>query len=187
MKFRAGHIFWFDKEQSLIPYERQFFAGGANSIRGWSSRRLRYYGTSQKDFIQDEYYSFIQDYIGSTSLIEGSIEWRYKLVPPGNRSTFQQILQDFGVAFFIDFGNAYQWFFYQDEKGYSYSPKLLDYLKGIALAGGLGFRYDTPVGVIRLDFGWKLYDPNSQIDPELFPATSKLRDFQFHIGLGNPF
>lgn len=187
LKFRAGHIFWFDKEKSIVPYERQFFAGGANSIRGWSSRRLRYYGTTQKDFIQDEYYSFIQDYVGNTSLIEGSIEWRYKLVPPGNRSTFQQILQDLGVAFFLDFGNAYQWFFYQDGKDYSYKPKFIDYLKGIALAGGIGFRYDTPVGVVRLDFGWKLYDPNSQIDPELFPATSKLKDFQFHIGLGNPF
>lgn len=187
LKFRAGHIFWFDKAQSIVPYERQFFAGGANSIRGWSSRRLRYFGTTQKEQIQDEYYSFIQDYIGSTSLIEGSIEWRYKLVPPGNRSAFQQVLQNLGVAFFLDFGNAYQWFFYQDENDYSYKPKLIDYLKGIALAGGVGFRYDTPVGVVRLDFGWKLYDPNSQIDPELFPATSKFTDFQFHIGLGNPF
>lgn len=187
LKFRAGHILWFDRSNSIIPYEKQFFAGGANSIRGWSSRRLRYFGESQKDVMQNEYLDFAQDFIGSTSIIEGSIEWRYKLAPPGSRKAFEQILQDVGIAFFLDFGNAYQWFLYQDDKDYTYKPKLMDYLKGIALAGGIGVRYDTPVGVVRLDFGWKLFDPNSRIDPDLFPATSKLKDFQFHIGLGNPF
>ncbi len=187
LKFRAGHILWFDRENSIIPYEKQFFAGGANSIRGWSSRRLRYFGGSQKDITKNEYFDFAQDFIGSTSIIEGSIEWRYKLAPPGSRKAFEQILQDFGIAFFLDFGNAYQWFLYQDDKDYTYKPKLVDYFKGIALAGGIGVRYDTPVGVVRLDFGWKLFDPNSRIDPDLFPATSKLKDFQFHIGLGNPF
>lgn len=188
LKIRGGHIFWMDRSNSLVPYDRQFFAGGANSVRGWASRRLRYFGVSQRDAVENEYFHFTEDFIGSTSIIEGSFEWRYKLVTPSRRNTtFQQYLEGISLAFFIDYGNAYQWFYYSDDKDYTYKPKLIDYLKGLAVAYGAGIRYDTPVGAIRLDLGWKLYDPNSQFDPDLYPAVGKLSDIQFHIGLGTPF
>lgn len=187
-KFRIGHIFWFDQSNSIVPYERQFFAGGANSIRGWGARRLRYYGVSQRDIKKDDYYRFTEDYIGSTSIIEGSFEWRFHPLPINRRhNEFQQMLEPLSFAVFIDYGNAYQWFLYQDSTGYTYKPKAIDYLKGIAVADGFGIRYDTPVGVIRLDLGWKLYNPNHRIDPDLYPAIGKLNDIQFQIGLGNAF
>lgn len=186
-KFKAGHIFWFDKENSIIPYERQFFCGGANSVRGWPSRRLRYYGLSMKDKQESAYNDFAQDFIGNSSLFEGSFELRYKLAQKGSFNKFDQILESFGVAAFIDFGNAFQWTYLTKNGDYEVKMNLSDYIKGIAVAYGVGVRYDTPIGILRLDFGWKLYDPNSRIDPDIYSKSSSFDQFQFHIGLGNPF
>ncbi len=186
-KVKGGHIFWFDRENSIIPYERQFFCGGANSVRGWPSRRLRYYGISMKDKQNNAYNDFAQDFIGSSSLFESTLEIRYKLAPKGSTNRIDQILESIGVAAFLDFGNAFQWTYLTDKGSYIVKPKLSDYLKGIAVAYGVGVRYETPIGILRVDFGWKLYDPNSIIDPELYSKTASLDQFQFHIGLGNPF
>jgi outer membrane protein insertion porin family len=185
LKFRFGHIFQFNANESYVPYERQFFAGGANSIRGWASRRLRYYGVSLKNSQIDKYFEFAQDFIGNSTIIEGSVEWRFRVVPPDTRRKLATYFKEVSLAAFLDFGNAYDWYMFKSLN--LPAPTISDYLKGIALAGGVGLRYDTPVGALRADLGWKLFDPNSRIDPELFAATSKLNQFQFHIGLGYPF
>ncbi len=186
-KIKLGHIIWLEKSKSIIPYDLQFYAGGANSIRGWASRRLRYFGLEGFKPDNSETFKFLEDYIGSSSLIEGSIEYRYKIAGLGHQNYIQTLLSDLQLAAFFDFGNAYQWFLFSGKSDYpEYNPQFKDYFKGIAAAAGVGLRYESPVGIIRLDLGWKLYDPNHYIDPSI-TKTDQLKDAKIHISLGHPF
>ncbi len=191
LKLKAGYIYWWDKYLSYIPSDRQFFAGGANSVRGWSSRRLRYFNTNQldNDFggnIQSQNYAL--DYVGSTTLIEGSIEFRYRFSSRksfGNLSAEQ--LSDFGLVGFIDFGNAFQWMIVDSLGNYYYTYKWSDFFTKLALAAGIGFRYETPVGPLRIDFGWPIFDPMRKTSPWIFSRTAALKAMVFHIALGQAF
>ena len=77
---------------------------------------------------------------GGKFLIEGSIEWRRKPFP--QRSFLNPI---WGVLF-LDWGNVWE----SDGKFK---------LNQIALSTGFGIRYDTFVGPVRIDLGFRLYDP----------------------------
>jgi len=89
--------------------------------------------------------------IGGDTLLEGSLEVRYP------------IWRDFGGVTFVDFGNVYE------------SPFSLD-LGDIRYASGLGIRYKTPIGPVRLDVGY-------QINPQ-FDEDSR---YQIHFSIGQAF
>ncbi len=67
----------------VTPFEEQFFAGGSQSVRGWSRQML---SPLDKDGIP----------IGGNSLLEGSIEPRLHIYGP------------VGVVFFLDYGNVWE-------------------------------------------------------------------------------
>lgn len=180
LKQREGFIYWFDKANSFVPYERQFFAGGANSVRGWPSRQLRY--NIYKDFLDKNSiaYEFARDFTGNAGLIEGSLELRYSFGKPGYIKGFlADLISSMGITTFLDWGNAYQWFLTDSAGNYPYSYKWLDIIKGIAVSYGLGLRYNTPVGPFRIDIAWPIYDPNQEKKP--------FSHLQFNIGLGHSF
>ena len=146
-KLRMGHIFWFDKENSYVPFERQFFAGGANSVRGWPSRMLRYLNGADISGLSKNNREFAEDFIGSSSIFEGSFEWRYLLAIPGRlNGTIGKQLENIGITTFIDYGNTYQWIFFTNGNKYTINYNLADYVRGIAVAAGFGFRYELPIG-----------------------------------------
>lgn len=168
-KLRLGHISFFDNNNQYIPVERQYFSGGANSVRGWESRRLRY-----SKFLNDSISNgFLQDFVGNSSLIEGSIEFRMKFSAPDN---FDELIayniNNSGLVGFFDFGNVFGWFVPNDKTVPDFSK--------LALAGGFGYRYDTPIGVVRLDLAWPLYDP-------LGIKVTSMSNMQFHIAIGHAF
>lgn len=181
-KMKLGHIFTIDKERSITPYDLQFYAGGANSIRGWASRRLRFYGTDKYQYEASSETELIEDYIGSATILEGSVEYRYKVASTG---VIGRVLKDVQFATFVDFGNAYNWYLLSDLPGND-DISIAKIVQGIALAAGVGVRYESPIGVIRADLGWKLYDPNSIYDPNI-TVRDGLGDVKIHIGLGHPF
>ncbi len=156
IKFKIGYIQTFVGGDGLIPPNQTFFAGGANSIRGWRAREL----------VPLDSVSFIgvanpseNNIRGGTFLIEGSIEYRRKFA------------EDFGFNFFIDYGNT--WNGYTDFQ-----------FKEIAVASGIGFRYYSPFAPFRIDFGWKVWDPQEKItllDRAFWQA------FEFHFGIGEAF
>lgn len=185
-KIKLGHIIWFDPDRSVIPYDLQFYAGGANSIRGWASRRLRYFGIEGYKHESNHYMDFIEDYFGSSTLLEGSIEYRYKIAGLGYRSIMQNLLKDVQLAAFLDFGNAYNWYYFATGPDKDKKFDIKEIFKGIAVAAGVGVRYESPIGIIRLDLGWKVLDPNHFNDPST-PISSSLSDVKLHIGLGHPF
>ena len=109
---------------------------------------------------------------GGNFLFEGSFEYRWNMF-----STSQNFWKNFWAVYFIDYGNVW-------ETGGDFV------FKQIALATGLGFRYDTFVGPLRIDLGFKLYNPTApEGDQWLFNNIKDIfkHKFAFQFGLGNAF
>jgi len=109
---------------------------------------------------------------GGEFLLEGSIEMRKKLFP--SSSTFTKSI---GMAVFLDYGNVWE-----THKDFRFNQ--------IALAIGFGPRYDLFLGPIRVDLGFKLYDPTDLLgDKWLFSNMSRIfKDkFAVTVGIGEAF
>jgi outer membrane protein insertion porin family len=128
---------------------------------------LRGWGSRENGILEDK-----ED--GGKFLMEGSLEYRWKLF--ASSSSF---IKNFWTVYFLDFGNVWE-----KETKFNF--------KQIALAIGLGIRYDTFVGPLRIDIGFKLYDPlaSDDIGKWLFDKPSnifKKKKFAIHFGLGQAF
>ena len=188
-KARAGYIYWWDRDNSYIPRDRQFFAGGANSNRGWESRRLRYFTDRVLFVTSSQQIDYALDNIGSRGILEGSFELRWRFGKPRWTSDAVAEIINYGVMTgFIDWGNTFHWLAFSDEEYYP-EMKFLDYLKGIALSAGLGLGFQTPVGPIRFDAALPIYDPTPQenLNKMVFTRSFALQYWQYHIGLGYSF
>lgn len=111
-----------------LPTTYRFYAGGMNSIRGYSYKEL---GPKNEN----------GDVIGGRFLSVVSVEYE------------QSIMEDWGVAAFIDSGNAYN---------------LNDI--NIKTGVGLGVRWYSPIGPVRIDFALPMNESDSS--------------FQFHFAAG---
>ncbi len=111
--------------------------------------------------------------LGGKFLFEGSFEIRRR-----HFAGSQNFLKNVGMVYFFDYGNVWE-----KEKYFR--------LSDIALALGLGIRYFTFIGPIRLDVGFKLYDPSA--DPGnhwLFSHPSNIfttPKYSIQFGLGQAF
>ena len=114
-----------------MPFVKQFFVGGSNSIRAFRARTL---GSGSYDPRTSDS-PFFHDQAGDIKL-EANIEYRKKLVSFLN------------VAAFVDAGNV--WLFNEEESrpGGKISG---DFLKEIAVGGGVGLRLDFNILILRLD------------------------------------
>lgn len=112
--------------------------------------------------------------IGGNFLIENSVEHRIRPFLT-NENTY---IRDLGFATFLDVGNVWS-----DIGKFK--------LNEIAIAAGGGIRYYTIIGAIRLDLGFKIYDP--QPGPVggsnwLFGTGCNFNDkYTFQFGIGNTF
>jgi outer membrane protein assembly factor BamA len=188
LKARAGYIYW-DTSNSYVPLERQFFAGGANSNRGWESRMLRYLTQRiiNESSVSNLY--FAKNFIGSRVILEGTFELRWKLGKPRWASDLIGNIINMGILTgFIDWGNTFHWLAFGDDKYYN-NFTFFDYIKGISVSAGLGIGVQTPVGPFRLDFALPFYDPTPIGNLSKFVPNRDhpLRYWQYHIGLGYAF
>lgn len=181
-KLRLAHTWLFDPgtlQGTYIPFEQQLFAGGSNSLRGWGTRELRarFSGDTQPkgDLILDQI-------IGSASLIEGSLEFRWKFRESASEfdDFFTRYFSRFGLTGFIDFGNTFNSLQETDRYG---TMSLDDVLANIALNAGIGIRFDTPAGPLRVDWAFRLYDP---MERRTWIVERPLA-FRLQIGLGHAF
>ena len=132
LRLMAGGISSADTS-NFIPVEDRFYAGGSNSIRGWSRARLgpkRETGTP----------------LGGKSVFESNFEIRYPL--------FWRLSM---VAFF-EAGNVW-------ERSYSYD------LGNLGYSAGTGMRIRTPIGPVRLDLGFPLW--NEKTSPQFFISVGQ--------------
>jgi len=163
---------------STMPFIKEFFAGGTNSIRAFRARSLgpgTYYAGNAKD-------SFIADQPGDIRL-EVNTELRFKIV---------SVI--YGAAF-VDAGNI--WTFKNDPQrpGSKFTNK---FLQQFAVGTGLGLRVDVKFFVIRLDAAFPIRKPFDPDDPTAPPSwvinkidfsSSKWRrdNLVFNLAIGYPF
>lgn len=150
----------------VLPFERRFFAGGANSIRGWSTRSLgpgSYKRNDKSDFVNQT---------GDMKL-EFSIE---------NRNKVSDL---FEIAEFIDAGNVWTLKDYVSQPGGQFS--FSHFYKEIAVSYGLGLRLDLGFLLVRLDSGMPAYDPGVNQSDRFILFKPRLKNISFHFGIGYPF
>ena len=152
---------------TILPYERRYFAGGANSVRGWSVRGLgpgTFKGKDGKiDFINQT---------GNLKL-DLSVEWR------------AQLFWKLHGAFFLDAGNIWNTRKYADQPGGEF--RFNKFYRQIAAAYGVGLRLNFDYFILRLDGGMKAVNPTEGEEryPLIHPKFS--RDFTLHFAVGLPF
>ena len=161
-----------------IPIQKRFFSGGANSVRGWAIRELgpgSYYfqDTNEEGRVKerDNFYFHSGDI-----RLDGSIEYRSKLF---------WILE---LGAFLDAGNI--WTIKEYEKQERGMFKFNKFYKEIAVSWGLGVRLDFEFVLIRLDRGWKAYDPSGDPSTTNWPIKDPFKfksNGAWHIAVGYPF
>ena len=152
---------------SMIPFEKRFYAGGANGVRGWGVRTL---GPGCYD-TRNSVSNFINQ-CGDINLVL-SAEYRCKLF---------WILEG---GLFVDAGNIWTIRDYETQPGGVF--RFDKFYKQIAASYGLGLRLDFTYFLVRLDVGMKAHNPamNQEPWPMLHPRFS--RDATFHFAVGYPF
>ena len=162
LRLRTGAALLF-RESPLkdIPLTQRFYSGGSGSVRGWRARGLG----AMADSLRNQ---------GGDALFEGNLEARWNLLNNAGTLGFVD-LQKISLVFFYDFGNIWP------------TPQKMR-LNEIAMAFGLGIRYNTIAGPIRIDFGMKMYDPDDGSwvnEKRFFPETVNQGILQ--IGFGHTF
>jgi len=150
---------------TVMPFEKQFFSGGANSMRGWQSRSLGPGSCPMSTAFS------IPSQTGDIKL-ELNAEYRIDL--------FWKIA---GAAF-VDVGNV--WTFDRNGTDTRGVFRFKDFYKTLGFDWGVGVRCDLNFIVIRLDYGMQLYDPvegQGWVNPgKWFKGKSAI-----HFGVGYPF
>lgn len=147
-----------------IPFEKQYFSGGANSVRGWSVRDLGPGSFSGNGILLDQ---------SGDIKLDASIEYRSKL------------FWKFQGAAFIDAGNIWTIRDYENQPGGVF--KINKFYKQIAVAYGLGLRLDLNFFILRFDGGMKAINPASGAEHFSIVNPKFSRDFAFHFAVGYPF
>lgn len=184
--FDYTHLLQFDKRNALalhagfgiaypygnskiLPFEKRYFSGGANSVRGWSVRELgpgKFRGTDGRI-----------DFINQTGDIKLDLNAEYRT----------SLFWKFQGAIFIDAGNIWTIRNYEEQPGGQF--KLDEFYKQIAVAYGLGIRLNFDYFILRFDMGMKAVNPAYENSKEhwaiVHPKFS--RDFDFHFAVGLPF
>lgn len=155
---------------NVLPFEKRYFSGGANSVRGWSVRRLGPGSFKGKDGRID----FINQ-TGDMKL-DLNAEYRTKL--------FWKI----GGALFVDAGNIWTLREYKDQPGGQFRIDKLP--SQIAVGYGMGVRFNFDYFIVRFDLGMKAINPayeedNEEHYPIMHPKFN--RDYAFHFAVGMPF
>jgi outer membrane protein assembly factor BamA len=156
-----------------IPFEKRYFAGGSNSVRGWSARTLGPGGyKGNGDWI---------DFNNQSGDVRLNLNMEYRA----------KIWSFIELAAFIDAGNVWTVF---DYKAQPFGVFRWDeFYKQIALAYGVGLRMDFTFFIFRVDLGVKLYDPCRLYDgsnTQWRTVPNGLRwkdDMTLHFAIGYPF
>lgn len=152
---------------SVVPFEKRYFSGGANSVRGWAVRELGpgSYQGDKNNFLNQS---------GDIKL-DASVEYRTRL------------FWKFRGAVFVDAGNIWTLHDYESQPGGQF--KFNSFYKQIAVAYGIGLRLDLDFFVLRFDGGMKAINPVYESGKDRYPIIHPdfSRDFAFHFAVGYPF
>src|SRR5690606_12326252 len=148
----------------VVPFDRRFYVGGANSVRGW---RLREIGPGTLDPARG---AFVQ---GGDVKLELGLELRTVLL----RELFAA---DWSLALFTDAGNV--WFGPRNPGDPGGRFRLDSFYDELAVGAGAGLRIAWEFLILRFDLGWQVASPVP--DSGLFPEGNRPL---FHFGIGQAF
>ena len=157
----------------VLPYKKQFFIGGTNSIRAFQARSLGP-GTYTPEDDNANYLYF--DQTGDIKL-EANAELRF------------DIYGYLKGAVFVDAGNI--WTFSEDADRPGAQFRVNDFYKQLAVGTGLGIRLDASFFVLRADWGLPLRNPAVTNNPWViknFGSSEWRKDMIIlNIAIGYPF
>lgn len=162
-----------EKKRIALPFFKQYFAGGPNSMRAWRLRRLGP-GSVIKDSKEYPYrFGDIQ--------LEMNMEYRFRLATIAGTRVESVV--------FTDIGNV--WFLKKEAGEENEVFKLSRLGKDIAIGMGTGLRLDFTYFIIRLDYAYKVKDPS----PDILNQASQNKWFynwkplngQLQLGINYPF
>ena len=149
-----------------IPFDRMFYCGGANSMRGWVPRTL---GPGNHPQTTDTRYPA---QVGDVRL-EANLEFRFP------------VWWIFQGAVFLDAGNV--WYLRDTEDS---NPEEVfhfnSFYKQLGFNTGLGLRIDATFVVLRLDLGLQLHNPGMPAG-ERWIHNLKWKNMALNFGVGYPF
>lgn len=149
-----------------IPFDRMFYCGGANSMRGWIPRTL---GPGASPEIENRLYPA---QVGDMRL-EANLEFRFP------------IWNIFHGALFFDAGNV--WYLRENE---SSNPSEVfhfnDFYKQLGFNTGLGLRIDATFVILRVDLGVQLHNPGLP-EGERWIHDFRWKNMALNFGVGYPF
>ena len=155
---------------NVLPFEKRYFAGGANSVRGWSVRSLGPGRYKERD--------------GRINFINQTGDMKLDL----NAEYRTHLFWKLSGALFVDAGNVWTLRDYPGQPGGKFS--FSDFPSQIAVSYGGGVRMNFGYFILRFDLGMKAVNPAFAEDDEehyplLHPRFS--RDYAFHFAVGMPF
>jgi outer membrane protein assembly factor BamA len=168
MAFHAGLGMAYPYGNSaILPFEKRYYAGGPNHVRGWSTRYLGP-GSYNEGVAGDP-----TTHVGDINLIL-SAEYRFKL------------MSWLEPAFFIDCGNIWTINEYIDQaRGYFHWNK---FYRELAVGAGLGLRFDLSFLILRIDAGTKIFDPaRAEGNRQVLFKDKLFKNSAVYLAIGYPF
>ncbi len=182
------------KSDTTLPFFKQYFGGGPNSMRGWPVRGIGVGGQSLAPYKPNQIR--FNDRTGDIQL-EGNAEYRFNVAPLFSNAVL------FKMALFTDFGNI--WNFKNTKPDGSPDTtqfKFKNIYKQLGVSSGVGFRFDFSYFLIRFDVAFRFKRPDVlENDGWQFPAINfkhlfgtsldnrlwRYENFNATIGIDYPF
>ena len=177
----AGLTVNYGNSPYLPPFEKSFFAGGSNDIRGWTAYRL-----GPGSFPDSLFTNGRSNYASVAPIkLMANVEYRFP------------IIKSLKGAIFLDAGNTWLWNrdYNIDQNSSDTEKALVDkgifrfdtFYKQLATNTGLGFRYDFGFFALRLDMGMRIWDPTRNEGQEFVLPGLRWDNITYNIALGYPF
>lgn len=182
------------KSDTTLPFFKQYFSGGPNSMRGWPVRGLGLGGQKLAPYRSNGIQ--FNDRTGDIQL-EGNAEYNFNVAPLFSNAILLK------MALFADAGNI--WNFKNTRPDGLYDTTQFHFrnlYKELAVSSGVGFRFDFTYFVLRFDIafrfkrpdilendGWQLPDISFRhlFSPAYNDRLWRYQNFNATIGIGYPF
>ena len=162
---------------NFVPFEKSFFMGGSNDLRGWTAYHFGP-GSTSENILQAEGF-----FAAAPIKLLFNAEYRY---------TIQEAIKG---AFFLDAGNI--WLYNKTYSG-SLTPNQIEaindgiflpstFIRQLGVNTGFGLRYDLEFLILRADLGLKVHHPGAINRSTWVISSPEIRDLNLNLGIGYPF
>ena len=151
-----------------LPFERSFYGGGSNGLRGWLYRTVGPGG-----------YHSEEDKTEKTGDIQLELNAEYRF----------PIYNIFNGALFIDAGNV--WTYHPNESMPDAEFKFNSFYKQLAVDAGVGIRMDVSFLLLRFDLAYAMRNPYKDENGSYWRFNDgiigHIANLRFQVGIGYPF